>query len=183
MEHYFTHCIRSAPTLEFSRLLRPRLNNQHGHGVLERRRGGHRALLVGTAAVLAVVLLLLPVVRTSAQAFLNLFRVVNFTAVPIDISRIQRLSEQGLDLSTLLGEQLEVLADPGRPQVFALPSDASDAAGVRVRVPTLVPPDLAMIKTEVTGERQLRVAADTRRLQGVLDALDITDVQAPAELN
>src|SRR5262249_2943129 len=98
-------------------------------------------------------------------------------------SRIQRLSEQGLDLSTLLGKQVEVLADPGPPQVFALPSDASDAAGVRVRVPTLVPPDLAMIKTEVTGERQLRVAADTRRLQGVLDALDITDVQAPAALN
>jgi len=183
MEDDFMHGLRSAPPLEFSKRLRARLNDPHSHGVLERRRGGHRGLFVGTAAVLAIVLLLLPVVRTSAQAFLNLFRVVNFTAVPIDISRIQRLNERGLDLPALIGERVEVTADPGPPQVFAMPSDAADAAGVRVRVPTVVPPDMAMLKTEVTGARQLRVTADRRRLQGVLDALGITDVQAPAELN
>src|SRR5262249_19762093 len=134
MEDDLMHGLRSAPPLEFSKRLRARVDNQHSHGVLERRRGGHRALFGGTGGILALVGVLLPVVRTSAQAFLNLFRVVNFTAVPIDVSRIQRLSERGLDLPTLLGEQVEVLADPGPPQVFALPSDASGAAGVRVRV-------------------------------------------------
>jgi hypothetical protein len=183
MENEFMRGLRSAPPLEFSARLRAELQGRRGGGVLERRPGGHRGLFVGTAAVLAAVLFLLPVVRTSAQTFLNLFRVVNFTAVPVDVSRIQRLSERGLDLPSLIGEHVEVLVDPGPPQVFAMPADASAVSGMYVSVPAVVPPALAMLKTEVTGERQLRIVADTRRLQGVLDALGITDVQAPAELN
>ncbi len=92
--------------------------------VFEPQPAGRRLVVVGAGAVLAIVMLTLPVVRTSAQAFLDLFRVVNFTAVPVDVGRIQQLSQSGLDLPTLIGEQVEVVADPGPPQVFVLPSDA-----------------------------------------------------------
>ena len=72
------------------------------------------------AAPAVVVLVLIaiaafPSTRASAQAFLDLFRVVNIAAVPVNIDRLQQLSQQGLDIPTLLGSW----PPPGRRAMLA----------------------------------------------------------------
>lgn len=124
-----------------------------------------------------------PSTRASAQAFLDLFRVVNVAAVPVNVDRLKQLSERGLDIETLIGSQVQVLADPGPPQVFNSPADAAAAAGLTLRTPTVLPPGLVLVRTELRGERAAQVKADSSKLRDVLDALGITDVSPPAELD
>jgi hypothetical protein len=121
-----------------------------------------------------------PSTRASAQAFLDLFRVVNVAAVPVNVDRLKQLSQRGLDIETLIGSQVEVLANPGPAQAFTSPAEAAAAAGLTLRAPTVLPPGLVLVRTELKGERAASVTADTSKLRDVLDALEITDLSAPA---
>ena len=135
----------------------------------------------------AVVLLLLagafPPARASAQAFLDLFRVVHIAAIPVDVDRLNQLSRNGLDIQTLIGSQVEVLADPGPARVFTSPAEAAKAAALDLRLPAAVPGNLTLVRAELKGEHAARVTADSRKLQDVLDALDIGDLKPPAGLD
>lgn len=133
--------------------------------------------------LLLTVLVAFPSTRASAQAFLDLFRVVHIAAVPVDIERLKQLSQRGLDIPTMIGSQLEVMADPGPAQVFASPDEAARAAAIDLRLPTAVPPGLVLVRTEVKGEHAARVKADAGKLQDVLDALAIADVAPPQGLD
>jgi hypothetical protein len=183
MEDDFMHGLRATPRPEFAEALRGRLRRQAMSDPLDLPSRKGRRLALAAAGAVAVAVFALPSVRASAQVFLNLFRVVNFTAVPVNVDRINQLTQNGLDVSRLLGDQVEILADPGPPQSFATPADAANAAGVPLALPAVVPPNLVIVRIEVEGERAARVRADTRKLQDVLDALDITDVRSPAGLD
>jgi hypothetical protein len=184
MDDQFMHGLRAAPPAAFAKDLRERLKYQEraepsAHSFLQRRRVAFGA----AAAVLMVALFALPSVRASAQQFLNLFRVVNFTAVPVNVDRLNQLSRDGLDIGRLIGEQVQVLAEPGPAQIFATPADAAAAAGVSLRMPAAVPSNLTLVRIEVEGARSARVTANTRKLQDVLDALGIADVGPPSGLD
>jgi len=101
----------------------------------------------------------------------------------VNVDRLKQLSQRGLDIETLIGSQVEVLADPGPPQLVNSPAEAAAAAGITLRQPTVLPPGLMLVRTELTGERAAQIKADSSKLRDVLDALDITDVSPPAELD
>ena len=142
-----------------------------------------RLIAPAVVALLLLAVSTVPSARASAQAFLDLFRVVNVAAVPVNVERLKQLSQRGLDIPTLIGSQVEVLADPGPAQAFTSPADAAAAAGLTLRTPTVLPPGLVLVRTELKGERAARVTADTSKMREVLDALEITDVSPPAELD
>jgi hypothetical protein len=138
-----------------------------------------RAAIAVAIAALVAALVAVPAARTSAQAFLDLFRVVNVAAVPVNLDRLNQLGRNGLDMQTLIGSQVEVLADPGPARIVSSPAEAAKMAAVDLRLPTVLPPGLVLVRTEVKGERAARVTADVRKLQAVLDALAIGDLEPP----
>lgn len=181
MDDQFMHGLKATPSREFAERLRERLLRAGDRTT--GRSPSTRRWALAAVIVLGVGLFALPGVRASAQAFLNLFRVVNFTAVPVDVNRLKGLATGGLDLPSLIGQQVEVLEDPGSPRVVSTLDEAATMAGLPVRLPAVVPPGFVVVHIEVAGQRAARMKADTRKLQDVMDALGITDLQVPEGLD
>lgn len=181
-EESWLHALRTEPSPLFKEQLRERLRAQEP---ADAARAGwpRRALVAAAAAVVAAALLSVPAVRASMARFVSLFRVVHFVAVPVESSRLERLSAEQLDLGALIGENVEVLQDPGPPAAVASVEEAAAAAGMTPAVPQWLPPNSTVLETMVVGERVLRVNANGRRLQQVMDALGIDDVAVPAGLD
>lgn len=141
------------------------------------------------AAVFAAALVLgaaltLPSVRATAQAFLDLFRVVDFTPVPVQRARLEALlGRQEIDLPKILGEQTEALSKPGPPQTVSSPEAAGTLAGMPIGLPTWRPAGFELKRVQVLPGRSLRFTADVRKLQGVLDSLGIHDVSVPTSID
>src|SRR5207247_7753203 len=129
----FLHGARRDPRPDFVERLQGDLKRQGpARPALARPFGGWRpAPLVASAAaaVLLILLFTVPSVRVQAQAFLDLFRVRNFAAVPVDPSRIRQLDGGSIDLESLLGNHVETLRDPGPPQLYSAPRAAGPAPG------------------------------------------------------
>jgi hypothetical protein len=180
MDDQFMYRLRSTPDSRFADRLRQCLEQE---ARTEREgRGKQRRWIMAAAFVLALALFALPSVRASAQSFLNLFRVVNFAAVPVNVERLNQLAQNGMDLPSLIGQQVEVLENPGPPRIFSTLDELAGALGTRPKVPAVVPPYLVLVRIEMAGQRSLRVTADAQKLQSVLDALGITDLRAPDRL-
>jgi hypothetical protein len=124
-----------------------------------------------------------PALRASAVSFLALFRVVHFVAVPVDPGRLRTLDDNHLNLERLIGDHVQVLADPGPPKSVASTDEAEAVAGFQLKMPSWLPGDTKIIEVAVSGERAVRVTADSKRLEEVLDTLGITDLRMPAGLD
>jgi hypothetical protein len=169
---------------EFERELRERLHRQEARVGGGRQRLPIRAALATAAAVLLVgSLFAFPAARDTAQAFLDQFRVRNFAAVSIDMDRVRQLEDGKLDLKALLSDRVETLQKPGEPKLYASAQAAGAAAGIMAGVPSMLPRGLTADTVLVRGEGAARVTVDVPRLQQVLDALELTDVHIPANLN
>lgn len=181
MDDAVLDALRQDPSSQFADRLRGRLDRQ-GAG----RAASHGRLrtwgLSAAAAVTMAVVLSVPAVRASAASFLARFRVSNFVAVEVDPSRLDALKAKGLDIRTLLGDQ-QVVQEPGPPLPVLSLEQASAAAGYDLKVPGWLPPDARIIEITVTGEGVVRATPDAARLQQLLAALAITDVQVPEGLD
>lgn len=142
-----------------------------------------RAATIAAVVVVTVGLATIPAVRASAQAFLNLFRVTNFVAVPVDTSRLDRLAERDLSLDRLIGEQVEILVPPAPPQPFLTPQLAATAAGIPARLPSTLPAGLEQVEVRMLSGRTVRVTADVNKLERLLETLQIDDVAIPDGLH
>jgi hypothetical protein len=142
-----------------------------------------RLIPILAVLVLAMGIVSVPAIRASAVSFLSLFRVVNFVAVPVDPGRLRALDDSHLDLERLIGDHVQVLADPGPPQSVSSTNEAEAIAGFQLKMPGWLPPDTRIIEIAVSGERAARVTADSKRLEEVLDTLGITDLRMPAGLD
>ena len=195
MDDSFLNDFQRAPSPEFAERLRGRLKVQPEAGIRDPGSGirvGIRTLmtsplvlsLAGVAVVTA--LFTVPAVRGSAQAFLHLFRVVSFVAVPVEPGRLDTVGEvlesRDLDLPKLIGQQVTVLADPGAPVMVTSTAAASAASGMPVAVPP-TPDYLTLSSIKVSGMRAARITMDTTRFEQVLNALGITDIAVAPELN
>jgi hypothetical protein len=176
------HALRSDPSPRFQEQLRARLRAQEPVNDT-RHDWPRRALVVTAAVVVGAALIAVPSVRASVTQFLSLFRVVNFVAVPVDSSRLDRLQAEELEIGALIGEHVEVVQDPGPPATVASLDDAADAAGMALAVPQWLPQNTTVLETAVVGERLVRVTANSLRLQQVMDALGITDLAVPEGLD
>ena len=176
------HALRSNPSPLFKAQLRERLRAQEP--VSETRREWPRRALFAAAAVTVVgVLLSVPAVRASVAQFVSLFRVVNVVGVPVDPNRLDRLKAEDLQIGTIIGEHVQVVQDPGAPVPAASLADAAAAAGMTLATPQWLPDKTQVMEMAVIGERVMRVTADSRRLQQVMDALGINDLAVPDGLD
>ena len=181
MNDVFIHSLRREPSPEFKKQLRRRLRDDDA--AAKAPAPSHRRLfLIAAAVVLLSVLLAVPAVRASAAQFLSLFRVVNVVAVRVDPSRLDSLKAQDLEIGKLIGEHVELLADPGPPVPVGSLDEAASLSGMPIAVPQWLPEDSKIIETAVMGERVLRITASANRLQQVMDALGISDLTAPPAL-
>jgi hypothetical protein len=183
MDEDFMQSAWRKPPPPFAAQLRERLRHQDAQRASSpRRRRVLQAVACAASLLLAVGLVTLPSVRAGAETFLDLFRVVNFVAVPVPSQRIATL-QRGLDLPRMLGEQVHVVQAPGAPQSVATPGQAGTLAGIAVHLPTWLPDGLTLQGINVLGEQRWTVAASTQRLQQVLDMLGINDLTAPPGLD
>ena len=180
MDDRFMNGLREEPRPEFGRSLRTRLRALEAP---DTRPHWVPALAIGGAVAAMVLAFMLPSVRASAQAFLDLFRVRNFAAVPVDRDRIRMLEDQKIDLESLLGDRVETLKEPGEPRVYGSADEAGAAAGIDVREPTALPQGITLQKVEVRGDGAARVTIDTARLRSLLETLNLRDVEIPPGLD
>jgi hypothetical protein len=173
--------LRAEPSQVFKAELRERLRAQEP--VAGPREWPGRALVAAGIVMLVGAAISVPAVRASVARFVSLFRVVNFVAVPVDASRIDRLKAEDLQIDTLVGEHVQVIEDPGPPVQVASLADAAAAVRMPVATPQWLPNDTRIIETAVVGERALRVTGSSERLQQVMDALGITDLSVPPGLD
>jgi hypothetical protein len=176
--------LRSDPPPEFAERLRARLDD---HDAAPVTRGGRWpiARIAASVAVVGVTgaLLTVPSVRASAASLLARFRVVNFVAVKVDESRIEELESSSVDLPDLVGRHIQILQEPTPPLAVVSAEQAGSVAGITVRVPEWLPPDVKLDSLAVTGPGLVQLTGDTVRLQQLMDLLGIDDLEAPAALN
>ena len=178
------HALRNDPSPLFKAQLRERLRAQEPAPLDSARGDWPRRTLLAAAAVVAVaVLVSVPGVRASVAQFVSLFRVINVVGVPVDSNRLDRLKAEDLQIGTLIGEQVQVVQDPGAPVPVASFADAAAAAGMTLATPQWLPINTQVMETAVMGERVVRVTANSQRLQQVMDALGINDLTVPAGLD
>jgi hypothetical protein len=184
MEDEFMYLALRKPRVALLRQVRERLRSLEQTPRLTGSRRSVRWIAVAATLALVVSLVTVPSMRAGAQAFLDLFRVVNFVAVPVRKDRIDALARPaGLDLPRMLSEQIKVLKAPSAPQSVASPEEAGALAGMRVLVPTYHLTALPNVNIAVTGGQALMVTASSQKLQQVLDAFAIDDLPVPADLD
>jgi hypothetical protein len=183
MNEDLLYTLRQQPDETFARTLRERLRRSDA-ALPVRRSWPLRRLAIAAAAIIVIgALSSVPGVRAYADSFLSLFRVVNFVAVPVSSRNAVTLTSEQLNLPRLLSEHVQVLQEPGDPVTVASPIAASGSVGFTVAQPSFVPDTIRLDRTTITGPRALRATIDAPRLNDILNALAITDLQIPAELD
>lgn len=176
------HSLRQAPPAAFASSLRARLEASDTRTREERRTLRTRWLKPLVAAAAVAALFAVPAVRTSAATFLSLFRVRSVLGVPVERGRLEDLGRR-LDIESLIGQQVTVLRAPGQPVTVGTLDEAASQAGFDLQVPTALPDGATLAKAEVTGPSTVKVTADAVRLQQVMDALSLDDLQVPPGLH
>ena len=182
MDENSLYALRRAPPEEFARQLRTSLQRSERAKPAPRRSGKFAAVIIACLALAGG--FCVPSVRVATAAFLDMFRVVQFAAVPVDASSLRRLRNSGLDFKQMLAEQVQVAQPPQSPTSYATVAEAAAAAGFHVYVPSWMPVGWSTEtpSVEVLGASTARVTANTARLAQVLAALGLDDVSIPQGL-
>jgi len=145
--------------------------------------GGFRRWFAAAASIAVVgFAFTLPPVQAAAEAFLDLFRVQQFTGVAFDPERLRGLETSGLSPEAIFGA-VEPLTPPPQPVSYATAADAGAAAGIRVRTPAWVPNGYTSTGFMGSSEMAARITINTAGLQAVLDTLGLPDVELPQGLD
>jgi hypothetical protein len=181
----FLNEARREPRPEFAASLRTQLSREESERVEKRRFIVRPSLALAAGVVVAAVgaLIAFPSVRGSAEAFLDLFRVRNFTAVEFDPARLDKLKSLDHDNQYMVFDHQEETQKESAPQVYPTIEAAGIAAGLAVRQPSYVPGGFAMDTVMVESQAEARFSVNEPKLRGLLDALDLRDVEIPAGLN
>jgi len=175
------YSLQQSPDPAFAAQLRQRLAQEVGHRET-RRWPARRAAVAATVVLVIAGLFTLPVIRASAESFLAMFRVANFVGVPME-RRALKADGAAVDLPRLLGDQVQVLQDPGRPVNVGSVANASAAAHFAVAEPTYLPRDTRLADVAVQAPGAVRITADADRLRDALNVLNIRDVEVPQGLD
>jgi hypothetical protein len=183
----FLSKLREEPRPEFAGALRRRLHEIDEQGRELRSRGPLRRLAPalaggGLIAVVALAFTLGPV-RAAAREFLDLFRVKRFAAVPVDPARLERLAKGGLDLKSLVAEQVQVVVPPGKPEEVATPESGALLAGITLAQPAALPDRYELAGALVMRPGSYRVQVDTSKLEALAQAAGADEIEIPAFWN
>lgn len=182
MDDQFLRDLKKQPSPEFAGRLRATLRALPPSAVARVAPAAALQRWFAAAASIAVVgfAFTLPPVQAAAEAFLQIFRVRQFTGVQFDIERIRSLESSGLRPEAIFGD-----FDVGVPQPisYATVADAGAAAGLRVLVPAWLPPGYTSAEIMGTSEFEASIRLKTAGLQEVIDALGLADVDLPEGLD
>jgi hypothetical protein len=184
MDDQFLRDLNTPPSPEFAARLRARLHTRQPNAVARVAPAADLKRWFAAAASIAVVgfAFTLPAVQAGAQAFLDLFRIRQFTGVQFDPERLQSLESSGFDPAAIFGA-VESLTAPQEPISYATAADAGAAAGIRVRTPAWVPQGFSSTGFMASSEHAARITVNVAGLQALLDTLGLGDVELPQGLD
>jgi hypothetical protein len=185
MDDQFLRDLKTQPNPEFAARLRATLRAVPPKAVARvAPAAGFRKWLAAAASIAVVgFAFTLPPVRAAAEAFLDLFRVRQFTGVQFDPTRLQSLESSGISPEAIFGN-VEPLTDfELEPVSYATAAEAGQAAGIGVRTPAWLPNGYSSTGIMVSAEHAARITVNTAGLQAVLDALGLADVELPQGLD
>ena len=184
MDDQFLRDLKKQPNSQFAARLRATLRALPPNAVARVAPAADFKRWFAAAASIAVVgfAFTLPPVQAAAEAFLDLFRVRQFTGVQFDPERLRTLESGGFDPEAIFGA-IEPLTTPQEPVSYATAADAGAAAGIRVRTPAWIPPGYSSNGFMASSEHAARITVNTAGLQAVLDTLGLADVELPEGLD
>ena len=184
MEDQFLRDLKTQPSSEFAARLRATLRAVPPNAVARVAPAAVIKKWFAAAASIALVGLVftLPPVQAAAEAFLDFFRVKQFTGVQFDPERLQSLESSGFSPEAIFGK-VEPLTTPQEPVSYASAADAGAAAGIRVRTPAWIPSGFSSTGFMASSEMAARITINTAGLQAVLDTLGLPDVELPEGLD
>jgi hypothetical protein len=185
MDDQFLRDLKKPPSSEFAARLRATLRTLPPSAVARIAPQARFRKWFAAAASIAVVgfAFTLPPVQVAAQAFLNLFRITQFTGVEVDVERFRALESGGFDPSSLIGSVSLELNGIAEHVSYATTADAGAAAGIDVLTPAWLPPGFTSAEIVGTPEVTASVALKTAGLQALLDTLGLADVELPVDLD
>ncbi len=130
-------------------------------------------------AALIVVLVSFAPARSLAQRVLAMLRVQRVAVVPVTLNAMPGRNTMET-VSRILSDQVTVTLSPGKPQIVASPSQASQLAGFQVRTLT---GQSAAPQISVRGELAFVMTLSQSRLEAVLSALGRPDLEVPASVD
>jgi hypothetical protein len=184
MDDQFLRDLKKQPQPEFAARLRATLRALPPNGVARIAPAGGFRKWFAAAASIAIVgfAFTLPPVQAAAEAFLDLFRVQQFTGVAFDPERLRSLESSGIRPEAIFGD-IEPLTTEQEPVSYASAAEAGEAAGIHVRVPTWLPNGYSSTGIMVSSEHAARFTVKTAGMQAVLDTLGLPDVELPEGLD
>jgi hypothetical protein len=141
--------------------------------------------VVRAAAIVTVLLALVlafPGTRALASELLNLFRVQQVTAVPVDFTGLEQLTGNdalGSQFSEIISSSVEITEDPEEERSAADAAEASALAGFTVRLPGEMTPSFI----RVSGSGAFAVTVDRDKVQALLDEAGRSDLVLPEEMD
>lgn len=142
-----------------------------------RRHWRWAAAALAALALVAGLLSIAPVRQAAAQ-FLGIFRVRQFTVIPVEAARMERFEAVVTELSDVLNEAT-VLREPGPAWEVADAGAASALAGFAVRTPAYLPGDAVLSPLTVQSGPAVRVTVERERALMLLEAAGVGDVALP----
>ncbi|MBS1245779.1 MAG: putative transrane anti-sigma factor [Chloroflexi bacterium] len=140
----------------------------------------YRAAWAGLAAALVIVsLFAFEPARVAAGQFLGLFRVRKFAVVSINPSNLRNLDKLGGQIDQLLSDSVTFVKQPGEPVAVASAAEASQKAGIPVRLPASLKPSSLMVQDGVDA----KLKVDLARAQAILDVAGRTDIKLPKAID
>ncbi len=184
MDDQFLRDLKKQPSPEFAGRLRATLRALPPSAVARVAPAAALRRWFAAAASVAVVgfAFTLPPVQAAAEAFLDFFRVKQFTGVRFDIERLRSLESSGFRPEAIFGD-VEPLTTEPQPVSYATAADAGAAAGIRVRTPAWVPQGYSSAEIMGSSEVAARITLNTAGLQALIDALGLADVELPEGLD
>jgi hypothetical protein len=185
MDDQFLRDLKKQPSPEFAGRLRATLRALPPSAVARVAPAAAVRKWFAAAASIAVVgfAFTLPPVQVAAEAFLDFFRVRQFTGVQFDIERLRSLQSSGFRPEAIFGDVEELSNVQMQITSYATAAEASDAAGIRVGVPAWTPQGYSSTGFMVSSEVAKRITLKTAGLQAVLDTLGLPDVELPEGLD
>jgi hypothetical protein len=185
LDDKFLRDLKKQPSPEFAGRLRSTLRALPSNARESTASAADYKRWFAAAASIAIVgfAFTLPSVQAGAQAFLDFFRVKQFTGVEFDAERLQSLDLSGISPEAIFGKIEPLTEAPQEPVSYATTADAAAAAGIPVRTPAWVPPGFERTAITASSEYAARITVNVAGLQAVLDTLGLADVELPDNLD
>jgi hypothetical protein len=134
--------------------------------------------VLGVLVILALALSI-PSVGAIANSFLGLFRVQQVTVVQVNPGNMPQNLGNSSELESLMSQDVQVQKQ-GKAQSASSAQDASQLAGISVRLPSAAQDQAALL---VQPASHMTFKIEANRIQAILNEIGHSDIKVPAQLD